>query len=79
MYFAESAENVTSDYHEYCFICPCIQCLVVFMVILTLCTVGSLTVEQVYRDRDEFAKLVRNVASPDLGRMGIEILSFTIR
>ena len=49
------------------------------MVILSVCTVGSLTVEQVYRDRDEFAKLVRNVASPDLGRMGIEILSFTIR
>lgn len=35
--------------------------------------------EQVYRDRDEFAKLVRDVASPDLGRMGMEILSFTIK
>ena len=53
--------------------------LVEYTVMLTLCTLGSLTVEQVYRDRDEFAKLVRNVASPDLGRMGIEILSFTIR
>ena len=41
--------------------------------------IGSLTVEQVYRDRDEFAKLVRDVASPDLGRMGIDILSFTIK
>ncbi|XP_067940026.1 flotillin-2a-like [Watersipora subatra] len=43
------------------------------------CILGSLTVEQVYRDRDEFAKLIRDVASPDLGRMGIEILSFTVK
>ncbi|KAG7269774.1 LOW QUALITY PROTEIN: hypothetical protein CRUP_033820 [Coryphaenoides rupestris] len=40
---------------------------------------GTLTVEQIYQDRDQFAKLVREVASPDVGRMGIEILSFTIR
>lgn len=40
---------------------------------------GTLTVEQVYKDRDSFAKLVRDVASPDVGRMGIEILSFTIK
>jgi len=40
---------------------------------------GTLTVEQVYKDRDEFAKLVREIASPDVGRMGIEILSFTIK
>uniref|UniRef100_F7EPY6 Flotillin n=1 Tax=Xenopus tropicalis TaxID=8364 RepID=F7EPY6_XENTR len=30
-------------------------------------------------DRDQFAKLVREVAAPDVGRMGIEILSFTIK
>ena len=30
-------------------------------------------------DRDTFAQLVREVASPDVGRMGIEILSFTIK
>jgi flotillin len=30
-------------------------------------------------DRDSFAKLVREVASPDVGKMGIEILSFTIK
>ncbi|VEL19365.1 unnamed protein product [Protopolystoma xenopodis] len=30
-------------------------------------------------DRDQFAALVREVASPDVGRMGIEILSFTIK
>ena len=50
--------------------------------------------EQVYQDRDMFAKAVREVASPDVGKiqsidifhpimilaakMGIEILSFTI-
>lgn len=40
---------------------------------------GTLTVEAVYQDRDQFAQLVREVASPDVGRMGIEILSFTIK
>lgn len=40
---------------------------------------GTLTVEAIYRDRDQFAALVRDVAAPDVGRMGIEILSFTIK
>merc|ERR1719369_66191 len=40
---------------------------------------GTLTVEEVYKDRDQFATLVREVASPDVGRMGIEVLSFTIK
>jgi len=40
---------------------------------------GTLTVEAIYKDRDQFAQLVREVASPDVGRMGIEILSFTIK
>ena len=35
--------------------------------------------EEVYKDRDQFASLVREVAAPDVGRMGIEILSFTIK
>ncbi|KAK7079849.1 Flotillin-2, partial [Halocaridina rubra] len=39
----------------------------------------TLTVEEVYRDRDQFASLVREVAGMDVGRMGIEILSFTIK
>ena len=30
-------------------------------------------------DRDAFARMVREVASPDVGRMGIEILSFVIK
>lgn len=38
-----------------------------------------MSVEEVYRDRDQFASLVREVAAPDVGRMGIEILSFTIK
>ena len=40
---------------------------------------GTLTVEAIYRDRDQFASLVREVATPDVGRMGIEIVSFTIQ
>lgn len=40
---------------------------------------GTLTVEEVFKDRDSFAALVREVAAPDVGRMGIEILSFTIK
>merc|ERR1712212_187485 len=40
---------------------------------------GTLTVEEIYRDREKFATQVREVASPDVGKMGIEILSFTIK
>lgn len=40
---------------------------------------ATLTVEEVYKDRDQFASLVREVAGMDVGRMGIEILSFTIK
>lgn len=40
---------------------------------------GTLTVEEVYKDREAFAQMVREHASPDIGRMGIEILSFTIK
>lgn len=51
-----------------------------FSFCLCLCRpTGTLTVEEVYKDRDQFAALVREVAAPDVGRMGIEILSFTIK
>merc|ERR1719145_369426 len=40
---------------------------------------GTLTVEEVYKDRDQFVNLVRDIAKPDVGKMGIEILSFTIK
>ncbi|KAI9579323.1 flotillin-2-like [Glossina fuscipes] len=39
---------------------------------------GTLKVEQVYKDREEFAYLVREVAQTDVKGMGVEILSFTI-
>uniref|UniRef100_A0A1I8FAD6 PHB domain-containing protein n=1 Tax=Macrostomum lignano TaxID=282301 RepID=A0A1I8FAD6_9PLAT len=40
---------------------------------------APLSVESIYKDRDRFADLVREMAAPDVGRMGIEILSFTIK
>lgn len=40
---------------------------------------GTLTVEEVFQDREKFAQEVRKVASPDVSRMGIEIVSFTIK
>ncbi|CAD5121118.1 DgyrCDS9658 [Dimorphilus gyrociliatus] len=40
---------------------------------------GTLSVEAIYQDRDKFALQVREFAAPDVGRMGIEILSFTIK
>ncbi|EDQ86471.1 uncharacterized protein MONBRDRAFT_33750 [Monosiga brevicollis MX1] len=40
---------------------------------------GTLTVEEIYKDRESFARLVREVASPDIAKMGLEILSFTIK
>merc|ERR1711963_156732 len=40
---------------------------------------GTMTFEEIYRDREQFALKVREVASPDVGKMGIEILSFTIK
>lgn len=40
---------------------------------------GTLTVEEVFQDREKFASEVRKVASPDVSRMGIEIVSFTIK
>lgn len=40
---------------------------------------GTLTVEEVYRDRESFAKLVFAVATPDVAKMGLEILSFVIK
>merc|ERR1719273_2931999 len=36
-------------------------------------------IEEIFQDREKFATQVREVASPDVGKMGIEILSFTIK
>jgi flotillin len=40
---------------------------------------GTLTVEEAYRERDEFAKRVAETAAQDLAGMGLRIDSFTIR
>lgn len=40
---------------------------------------GSMTVEEVYRNRDRFAQEVQAVAAKDLKKMGLQIVSFTIK
>ncbi len=40
---------------------------------------GTLTVEEIYKDRDAFAQKVQKVAAEDLANMGLQIVSFTIR
>jgi flotillin len=40
---------------------------------------GSMTVEEVYRNRDKFAQEVQGVAARDLKKMGLVIVSFTIK
>ncbi len=40
---------------------------------------GSMTVEEVYRNRDKFAQEVLAVAAKDLKKMGLQIVSFTIK
>ncbi len=41
--------------------------------------VGTLTVEEIYRDRDRFAQRVQEVSSGDMANMGLGIISFTIK
>ena len=40
---------------------------------------GTMSVEEIYQDREGFGLKVREVASPDMANMGLEIVSFTIR
>lgn len=40
---------------------------------------GTLTVEDTYQNREVFAEKVQEVASSDLAKMGLEIVSFTIK
>ncbi|SCM80937.1 conserved hypothetical protein [uncultured Sporomusa sp.] len=40
---------------------------------------GTMTVEEVYRNRDRFAQEVQSVAARDLKKMGLSIVSFTIK
>ncbi len=41
--------------------------------------VGTLTVEEIYKDRDAFAAKVQEVAAGDMANMGLSIDSFTLR
>ena len=40
---------------------------------------GTMTVEDIYQDRESFAESVAEVAGPHMANMGLEIVSFTIR
>lgn len=40
---------------------------------------GTMTVEEVYRNRERFAQEVQEVAARDLKKMGLQIVSFTIK
>ena len=40
---------------------------------------GTMTVEEIYQNRDAFASKVQEVAAGDMANMGLTIVSFTIR
>ncbi|WP_139490678.1 flotillin family protein [Brevibacillus dissolubilis] len=40
---------------------------------------GSMTVEEIYKNRERFAQEVQSVAAKDLKKMGLNIVSFTIK
>lgn len=40
---------------------------------------GSMTVEEIYKNREKFAQEVQGVAARDLKKMGLQIVSFTIK
>jgi len=40
---------------------------------------GTMTLEEIYSDREGFAKNVRAIAGPDVSKMGIRIISFVIQ
>lgn len=40
---------------------------------------GTLTVEQIYKDRESFAQQVQEVAASDMRKMGLHIVSFTLK
>jgi flotillin len=41
--------------------------------------VGTMTVEEIYKDRDKFAQRVQEVSALDMKSMGLSIVSFTIK
>lgn len=40
---------------------------------------GTMTVEEIYKNRDAFAQRVQEVAAGDMANMGLQIVSFTLR
>jgi len=40
---------------------------------------GTMTVEEIYKDRDKFAQTVQMVSAQDMHNMGLQIISFTIK
>ncbi|MDK2971144.1 MAG: flotillin [Candidatus Sumerlaeota bacterium] len=40
---------------------------------------GTLTVEEIYKERDKFAQKVQEIATPDMRNMGLRIVSFTVK
>ena len=40
---------------------------------------GSMTVDEIYKDRKKFAQQVFNIASTDLFNMGIQVISYTLK
>ncbi|MBN2147576.1 MAG: flotillin family protein [Anaerolineales bacterium] len=40
---------------------------------------GTMTVEEIYKDRDKFAQTVQSVSAQDMRNMGLQIISFTIK
>ena len=41
--------------------------------------IGTLSVEEIYRNRDQFASSVQEVAVSDMANMGLQIVSFTLK
>src|ERR687885_2460174 len=41
--------------------------------------IGSLSIEDIYRDRQRLVHQVRELVTPDLERMGLTVVSLTIR
>ena len=40
---------------------------------------GTMTIEEIYKDRDKFAQTVQAVSAQDMRNMGLQIISFTIK
>jgi flotillin len=40
---------------------------------------GTMTVEEIYKEREKFAQKVQEIAAPDMRNMGMRIVSFTVK